>query len=314
LLELCQAVAEGSDYASVPNLTWRAPSGVQSNPLGEPIALSSIPTPDFTDLSLREYRASVLTVATQSGCYWGHCVFCHHNVESPWNSQASAGHVVDSLERLSDLHGIRHFFLADTCTDPRLMRDVAKLLIERRVEVRWSCMTRVEPGYDREFCRLLADSGCHTIFFGLESTSSEVLKRVRKGISVDVLDTSLTNLHEVGVWVNLFVIDIPSFPLQALQETLDWVADRKEKVLHVILQTFVLARSSKVWRNPEAIDFIIDSRAARDLEVFNLAYSYANKAETRPLKPLVDDFYRRFAVPELEKKRRTNPWVLCGLD
>lgn len=314
LLELVQALRGGVDLSDVSNLTWRSEGGIVANDLATPVPLDAIPTPDFSDVNLNEYAAPVLTVATQRGCYWGQCVFCHHTMDHPWGSQSSVEHVVDSMLRLSRQHGTSHFFLADTATHPELMGQLARRLLETGARIRWSCMTRVESCYDPDFCRLLADSGCHTILFGLESTSEEVLRRVRKGIQVEVLDSILTNLKAVGIWVDLFVVDIPSFPFAAVKETIEWLLARKDRFVHVFLRRLIVARASLIWENPGEIDIRIAPGAERSLDVFNLPYEYDGQDETRPLKELKDRFIRSVDVPELRQKRRTNTWVLTGQD
>jgi radical SAM superfamily enzyme YgiQ (UPF0313 family) len=314
LLALCRAIERKGDFSTVPNLIWRNGTDVVTNPLAPPVPLDDIPTPDFSDLPLDRYRAQVLPIATRSGCYWGRCVFCHHNVESAWNSQATPERVVDSMEQLVRQTGLNHFFLADTCTDPAFMREMGGLLRARNSNVRWSCMTRIENCYDREYCRILADSGCHTIFFGLESVVPELLRRTRKGISVDTLDSILLNLHEVGIWANLFVIHIPSFPVSDLERTLAWIVERKELVNHVITQTFVLARNTKVWETPEELDLVILPGAERDLDVFHLPYATLREGPTADIADIVGRFSKQMFVPSLENNRRTRPWILCGRD
>lgn len=311
LLELLHAIESGSDFSQVANVVWRGPAGVTVNPLLPAVPLDEIPTPDFDDFNLRDYRAAILPVATQSGCYWGNCVFCQHHVDALGAKRRSAQKVADSLEELSLNYQVRHFFLADSCTSPTLMEGLAKALIRKGLDLHWSCMARIEPIYTEEFCRLLYAGGCRYLFFGLESTSPEFLARVQKGIDPNDTDMLLKNCKLAGIAVNLFVIDIPSLPIEQVKATLDWICRRKELVTHTILQRFVLSRNSKVFRDPALLDITIPPQALSNLNVFNLPYIAQAPTPESEFKRLSDEFDERFFVPELAKKRAENPMRLC---
>ena len=54
---------------------------------------------------------------------------------------------------------------------PRTAVELSRLLIDRGVEIFWTCGTRMESGFDAEACRAMGKAGCTRIDFGMESAN-----------------------------------------------------------------------------------------------------------------------------------------------
>jgi radical SAM superfamily enzyme YgiQ (UPF0313 family) len=97
---------------------------------------------------------------------------------------------------------------------------IANGLIERRLNVKWTCNSRVDF-VDREMLRMMAASGCHYIAWGLESASKEILTHARKGVDPDRARLSLTWAREAGIqnW-GYFIIGLPGETVETIKETI----------------------------------------------------------------------------------------------
>jgi len=58
------------------------------------------------------------------------------------------------------------------------------LLRAKKLNVRWRCYGRVDR-IDGELLEIMSKSGCEGIFFGVESGSNKILKKIKKGFTVE---------------------------------------------------------------------------------------------------------------------------------
>jgi radical SAM superfamily enzyme YgiQ (UPF0313 family) len=145
----------------------------------------------------------------------------------------SAPRLLDEIEKLVSL-GVRNIHMyADLFTVNRdQVMAISNGLIERRLNVKWTCNSRVDF-VDREMLRTMAASGCHYIAWGLESASKEILRHARKGVDPDRARLSLTWAREAGIqnW-GYFIIGLPGETVGTIKETIDF---SKALPLHIAL-------------------------------------------------------------------------------
>ena len=51
-------------------------------------------------------------------------------------------------------------------------KEILRGMIAEKIRTRWSAQVRTDVAKDLELLRLMADSGCHTLFIGFESINS----------------------------------------------------------------------------------------------------------------------------------------------
>ncbi len=170
-------LAEGSiKPEQIPGLAWRKNGRAVTNPVSDFIRdLDSLPDPS-------QYFA-FSHVALSRGCP-GNCSFC----ASPqfWKRRVrfhSADYFVDQLARLRK-KGVTYFNVSDdTFTlNTRLIREVCTKIIDSRLDITWSAISRVDR-VDDQILRLMRRAGCIQISFGVESGSSRIRKKLNKGFS-----------------------------------------------------------------------------------------------------------------------------------
>ena len=127
------------------------------------------------------------TVLTNFGCIF-QCSFCIANkLEFRYRK---AGEVLDELRYISKL-GIKEIFFEDMSFGlPRENTlDLCKRILAENLRFSWTCFSRIDI-VDYELLQLMKKSGCHTIIFGVESASEEILRIHHKGYAkIQVIDT-----------------------------------------------------------------------------------------------------------------------------
>jgi hypothetical protein len=78
--------------------------------------------------------------------------------------------------------GVRHVCCNDSTmlTPASRMRELTRLLIDRRLELTWDCMAHPTQIVDDAFAEELYAAGCRAVHLGVESGSAVVLRNMRK--------------------------------------------------------------------------------------------------------------------------------------
>jgi radical SAM superfamily enzyme YgiQ (UPF0313 family) len=119
-------------------------------------------------------------------------------------------------------------------------RTLAICDIMKRYGLKWGCQARVDA-ITEPIARALGDSGCLYVDLGVESFDEEILKFVKKGITVAQIEESVRLLKQYGVSVklNILIGTIPLETKETLRETLRRVKALKvDQVMFNIVSPF----------------------------------------------------------------------------
>ena len=73
----------------------------------------------------------------------------------------------------------------------------------KSLDIKWGCQATLFLGDDEEMVKLAADSGCVSVFVGIESVSDESLEETNKGFNrVRLFDDEIKMFHDHGIMVN----------------------------------------------------------------------------------------------------------------
>jgi ribosomal peptide maturation radical SAM protein 1 len=152
--------------------------------------LDVLPIPDYDDFFDqlhasrldRRYPASIM-FETSRGCWWGersHCTFCGlSDATMPFRGK-SARRAVDELVHLTSRYPGCAVVGVDWILNVRAFDDFLPELAARRLDV--ELFYEVKANLKKAQVRLLRDAGVRVIQPGIESFSSDVLARMRKGV------------------------------------------------------------------------------------------------------------------------------------
>jgi radical SAM superfamily enzyme YgiQ (UPF0313 family) len=81
---------------------------------------------------------------------------------------------------------------------------------KKKLDIEWVCDSRVDT-VSRELLREMKAAGCKTIWFGGESGSPRILKRINKGITLEQTENAFKICREEGIQTACsFILGIPS--------------------------------------------------------------------------------------------------------
>ncbi len=125
------------------------------------------------------------------------------------------------LDYLKSL-GVREIFFLDQTlgVDGERFGEFLRRLIEKKYGFGWFGFTRVDL-VDEEKLKLMKEAGCHTLWFGVESASDEILKQYKKGYSKEQVQRAFQIAKKVGIkTLATFLIGLPEETKDMIEETI----------------------------------------------------------------------------------------------
>ncbi len=219
-VDICRTAEDGMLGAdALPSAVIRNEDGELVGSAGSrmtPMNLDELPFPARELLDLKKYRGvstpgvpggrgGATQLFTARGCP-GKCIFCcSEHVFGRRVRSRSVDHVMAEVEDCIARFGFTHFTIDnDTFTYRR--GDVMEFC-ERiaALGVTWDCDTRVDR-VDEEMIHAMAQSGCLKIAFGVETGSPEILKLIKKGITIEQIKTAFAAASKAGMLTCAFLM------------------------------------------------------------------------------------------------------------
>jgi anaerobic magnesium-protoporphyrin IX monomethyl ester cyclase len=226
------------DLSWVLGLSYRDADGElhrnPDRPLFEP--LDRMPFPARHIVKDDGYRAGIYSgghptaMVSSRGCPY-RCTFClwpdilyGHKFRA-----RSARNVVDEIEEAVRTYGHDEiYFDDDTFTiDRQRVMDICALILERGLEkeVEWIAQCRVDT-VDREMLEAMKAANCGYILFGVESGSPQMLKKMKKGITLDKVRFAFELTGQVGIKTQaFFLFGMPGETQETIRETLEFAKE-----------------------------------------------------------------------------------------
>ena len=237
LIELALSCQDRNSWSRINGIAFRNQDGYVSTPPRKSIAdIDDLPDPARHLIPLGRYRALGLPISmtTSRGCPF-QCIFCvGRKMVGGKVRYRNPKKVVDELAYLNalDFHQIN---IADdlfTASKKHCMA-VCEEIIRRQLDVQWTSFARVDT-VSREVLARMKQAGCTAVSFGVESGCPEILKRIKKGISLDQVLNAVNLCNQAGIIPQAsFILGLPGENEQTLQETVNFAQRLKRLgVLH----------------------------------------------------------------------------------
>jgi anaerobic magnesium-protoporphyrin IX monomethyl ester cyclase len=184
--------------------------------------LDSLPLPARHLLPMSRYLALgfPVSIITSRGCP-NKCIFCLGRRMVGFKGRFRTPEmVVDEIEHILS-YGFTRINIADDLFTANKKRVLALCneIKSRNVEFSWSAFARVNT-VDVEILSVMKDAGCDSISFGIESGNPEMLKRIKKGITLDQARRAVQCCKEVDMITHAsFMVGLPGETMETLADT-----------------------------------------------------------------------------------------------
>lgn len=247
VVELFIALAGSGDIQEVAGIWFRDADGaVRRNRPRPPIKdLDSIPFPAWDRFPMDIYVKNPvgapnrnkwvdgmvdgeaplsMNISGTRGCPYK-CIYCYHDFMGSGYRHRSPGNVISEMRALHDGYGVEYFHFIDDefCLKKEFVRGFCSLLKkEFKGRVTWGCVGRVNL-MTEDLIAAMADAGCVSLGYGIESGSQKMLDAMKKGVTVEQAKEAvrLTKKH-IG-WADCsFMVGTPGESMETIRETIDF--------------------------------------------------------------------------------------------
>lgn len=182
------------------------------------------------------------------GCN-GHCAYCT-SFKGPtrWHT---VEHVMNEINMLrKKYNATRIYFVDDNIVMDHtwLKRLCAELKKER---IKWHCLGRTDQ-LTQDICNIMADSGCMSICFGIESGSQRILDILRKKITIEQQEDGIFYAFNSEMKTRAqIMVGLPQETEEDFNLTLDFIKRNKQYVTKWGVHAFVPYPCCDIWRRPD---------------------------------------------------------------
>jgi anaerobic magnesium-protoporphyrin IX monomethyl ester cyclase len=228
IAELMAAGFDPGKWERIPGLVFRRGGQIiDAGPRPFAEDLDALPLPARHLLPLSRYQALgySISIITSRGCPYS-CIFCQgRRMVGNRVRLRKASLVVDEIEEILS-YGIDRINVADDLfvSSRGKVKEVCDEILRRGLRFGWSAFARVNT-VDLETLKLMRKAGCDSISFGVETGNPEMLKLIRKGITLDQVRHAVSLCREAGIIAHTsFIVGLPGETQETLRETGEFAA------------------------------------------------------------------------------------------
>lgn len=220
----------GKPLEGIKGTVVRSGGKIEINPLRELIKnVDSIPFPARHLFDVKKYNKShvsrgfsrkylkIMELITTRGCP-NQCIFCAGHISYGYALRArSYENITAEIDQLIKNYGTNHIAIQDdTFTlNKELVRRLCAYLKDKKLS--WDCNARVNT-VDFELLKMMKDSGCKKISFGVESGSPRILKLIKKGITLEQVRAAFAASRKAGIRYTEGTFILGSHPSETEEE------------------------------------------------------------------------------------------------
>lgn len=196
---------------------------------------------------------------TSRGCPTN-CTFCDRAVFGKQYRARSADNVMEEIKELIYRYGAREIrFFDDTLTinKSRLFEICSKLqAIQKKIKIPWTCLTKVNA-VTKKMLTEMKKAGCWQVLYGIESGDPAMLKRLKKGTTIEENSQAIRWAKELGLSIRAdFVVGTPGETLESLQKTLEFAI--KSGVDYAHFNKFIPLPGTEIYQQLKAEGYAFD--------------------------------------------------------
>ena len=182
----------------------------------------------------------------------------------------SAENLADEFEYIqNELPEVKEIFIEDdTFTiNNQLVRAFCEEIKKRKIKITWSCNARV--GLDYETMKNMKEAGCRLLIVGYESGSDEILRIIKKGITVEQMKEFTADVKNARLMIHGdFIIGLPGETKETVEKTFKLIKELKPNILQVAIATPIPGTEFHEWASKNGFLLVEDMEESIDKQGF----------------------------------------------
>jgi radical SAM superfamily enzyme YgiQ (UPF0313 family) len=297
IVEFAPLMKQKNKWRNIRGIAFRLDDEIINNGKRDFIMdMDRIPLPARNLLPISRYRALGYPVSMITGRGCPHsCIFClGRKMVGSKVRRRNPQLVLDEMEQIISL-GFECINIADDlfASDTMRVKEICNGIKERNMNFTWSAFARVDT-VSQEMFDAMAAAGCGSISFGMESGNPEILKRVRKGITLAQATNAVRMCKQAGMIAHAsFMVGLPGETKETLKQTADFAESLKILFGYHYLSPFPgttlcekvsdydLEILTKDWAKYDANDAIVKTSALQPQDIRDFVALYDEVMEGR---------------------------------
>lgn len=188
---------------------------------------ADLPVIDYTLADVPKYFQTwfgckrMLYLYGSKGCPFA-CTFCYNKAynHSTYRKRPNED-IFAEFDCLVNEYGMDGIYFTDDvfCPKKEDLREFCSMMQKKNYALTWGCQARVGQ-FDSEDFKLLYDAGCRWVFFGIETGSEEMQKKVKKNLDFAKMDETFSITKELGIiTISSLIIGFPNETEDQLRDT-----------------------------------------------------------------------------------------------
>jgi radical SAM superfamily enzyme YgiQ (UPF0313 family) len=276
MLEIIECIENGKSLDNVKGLSYMIDDEVRINQFREYITdLDSLPFADWESLPMEKYSDAITVkknyggIVASRGCPFK-CTFCGaKTVLGKKVRRRSPENIIEEIKLLYDKYNVRQVLFHDSTLniDNQWVNEICECILKMGRPIIWGCNLRTER-LDKETLKLMKKSGCIRVFIGVESADNNILKRMKKGTTVEKVEKGIHMIEKAGIPTDYgFILGMPGETKESMKKSIAFAKKLKG------ISTFALASpfpGTELHEVAKQEGFMVDDWSKHD--IYTLAY------------------------------------------
>lgn len=198
--------------------------------------LTDLPFPRYTGIDLNAYpRKNTIPLQFSRGCI-RRCNFCSERLLYNNFRTREVNNLIDEIKYHKTHNNITYFVFYDSLINANLkkLEALCDNIINHFGSIPWEAQIAIRNDMDKRLLKKMKQSGCYSLFVGLESASNTTLKNMNKGFTTDDALNFFHALHQVNLFFGIsIIVGYPGETDEDFQNTLDFIIHHKEIIPQV---------------------------------------------------------------------------------
>ncbi len=231
IVEFAPLMKQKNKWRGIRGIAFRQDGEIVNNGKRDFIVdVDRIPMPARHLLPISRYQAFGYPVSMITGRGCPHsCIFClGRKMVGSKVRRRNPQLVLDEMEQIINL-GFKRINIADDlfASDTKRVKEICNGIKERNLKFTWSAFARVDT-VNQEMFDAMAAAGCDSVSFGVESGNPEILKRVKKGITLTQAENAVNMCKQSGMLAHAsFMVGLPGETKETLNQTASFAESLK---------------------------------------------------------------------------------------
>lgn len=226
LVKIIDSLKRNLPLENIPNIYYRSGDRYLKNPMvreNNPLSENMVGWELFS-----EKIGESVNLRTSISCPFS-CAFCSFPEHAGKYQTAEVAAVEKEFDELNRIESVKFInIIDDTFNVPKKrFKELLSMMIKKDYKFKWHSHFRCQLA-DREMVRLMKESGCDSVFLGLESGNNQILKNMNKNAQVEKYLEGIALLKEYDiVTYGSFIVGFPGETHETVQDTIDLIRQSK---------------------------------------------------------------------------------------